>query len=118
MVDPEKVTQMAKLEEEADLTVPLEAAAELRKELEGSAETSRLDVIELWLAAHFATLIHRKSESTSWRGGSAKFQGRTDMGLNATLFGQQAVRLDASGILAAREKAAEKGAEPGIEFIY
>lgn len=59
--------------------------------------------IERWLAAHLlATRDQRvQSESVDGAGGySVTFQGRTDMGLDATIYGQQVKILDTSGTLA------------------
>lgn len=64
--------------------------------------------IEKYLAAHFMSINREKqteSESVAqeWQ---AKYQGKTDMGLKATLFGQQALALDTSGKLATLGKLA------------
>jgi len=59
--------------------------------------------------AHFiATSREPQTQSESVGGeASVTYRGKTDMGLNATLYGQQALALDCSGLLA---KAGLKGA--------
>jgi len=69
---------------------------------------AELEVIERWLSAHFyqagPDLGYSNSSTLQASGG---FQGRTDMGLNATFYGQMAIRLDKSGCLAEIEKESE-----------
>ncbi|RPI63879.1 MAG: hypothetical protein EHM48_01755 [Planctomycetaceae bacterium] len=59
-----------------------------------------LNTIELWLSAHFVAIRDPRAESESVAEYSVKFQGRTDMGLKATTYGQQALALDYTGTLA------------------
>lgn len=60
-----------------------------------------LTEIEKWLAAHFLATLDPRTESEEfvdvWRG---KYQGKTGKGLEATIYGQQALALDTSGSLA------------------
>lgn len=64
-----------------------------------SYTAERLEMIERWLAAHGYKLSDKDQVSRSTRGASASFAGSTDMGLDATLYGQQAKRLDPYGYL-------------------
>ena len=65
----------------------------------GSGDT--LEQIMLLLAAHFITLRDRMLKSESIGGEwSASFMGQDGRGLNASLYGQQALALDCSGNLA------------------
>ena len=59
-----------------------------------------LTEIHKYLAAHFASLRDQRIESERVADVSMKYQGKTDMGLNATLYGQTALMLDTSGNLA------------------
>lgn len=59
-----------------------------------------LTEIHKYLAAHFASLRDQRIESERVADVSMKYQGKTDMGLNATLYGQTALMLDTSGSLA------------------
>lgn len=60
-----------------------------------------LTEIEKWLSAHFLAImdqrVHSESVGGEWQ---ATYQGKTDMGLNATTYGQQALLLDTTGSLA------------------
>lgn len=69
----------------------------------GDAECS----IILWLAAHFVTIRERMVKSESIAGEwSVSYMGTDGLGLNASLYGQQALAMDCSGELA---KAGLKG---------
>lgn len=60
-----------------------------------------LTEIEKWLAAHFLSTrdqrVEREKVGGEWE---ATYQGKTEMGLDATTYGQQAKALDWSGTLA------------------
>lgn len=69
----------------------------------GSAGLSvaTLTEIEKYLAAHFLTLKDPRAESEGYGGDyKIKVQGETGMGLEATFYGQMAISLDTSGLLA------------------
>ena len=61
-----------------------------------------LTEIEKWVAAHFvaSTREQQASEVGAGDGVESTFQGKTGMGLTATFYGQNAVSLDTSGVLA------------------
>ena len=62
-----------------------------------------LTEIEKWLTAHLLSTRDQRTESESVGGGggySVRFQGKTSMGLDATIYGQQVKLLDTSGTLA------------------
>lgn len=57
--------------------------------------------IEKWLSAHFLAIrdqIPSRERVDKW---DATYQGKTDMGLRSTTYGQQALALDYTGTLAA-----------------
>jgi len=57
--------------------------------------------IQLLLAAHFLTIYERQTKSESVGGEwSVTYLGQDGMGLKASLYGQQALALDCSGVLA------------------
>jgi len=56
--------------------------------------SSTLTEIETYLAAHFYALRDLQYQQKKTGDASATFQGKTDMGFNATLWGQQAMALD------------------------
>lgn len=71
-----------------------------------------LKEIERWLAAHFVAVRDPRSKSESIGGITAHyFVGREGEGLRSTPYGQQALALDLTGILA---KAGMRGASIGI----
>lgn len=61
--------------------------------------STELELIERWLAAHYYAVSDRPYKSKSTAGASASFDGNTVMYLEATLYGQTAMRLDRSGVL-------------------
>jgi len=63
-------------------------------------DEASLGDIEMWLAAHYASLTNPLIMSKSIAGASSSFQrGQVTDGLKATVFGQQALALDSSGCL-------------------
>jgi hypothetical protein len=58
-----------------------------------------LERVEAYLTAHFYAHHDQLVASKSTGAASGQFQGRTDMGFDATLYGQTAKRLDATGYL-------------------
>lgn len=67
---------------------------------DATASFEKLELIERWLAAHFARIRHPHLSSKSLGGASASFsRGNVGMRLNQTPEGQQALLLDTSGCL-------------------
>lgn len=60
---------------------------------------SLLEDIETWLAAHFYSIRDLAYHEKETGDAKAKFQGKTSMGLDATLWGQQAKTMDLTGTL-------------------
>jgi hypothetical protein len=58
-----------------------------------------LELIERWLSAHFYSQSDKPYQSKSTEGASASFTGQTGMGLESSLYGQTAMRIDYSGAL-------------------
>lgn len=65
----------------------------------GDMTASSLEIVERYLTAHFYAHDDQITQSRSTGGASGQFQGRTDLGFDATLYGQTAKRLDATGLL-------------------
>jgi hypothetical protein len=61
--------------------------------------SSRLELIERWLAAHYYEHSDPIAQSRSTGKASGQFQGQTGMGFDSTKYGQEAKRLDTSGLL-------------------
>ena len=69
--------------------------------------------IETWLAAHYYACSHRPRSEQKIGGSSAKYDGKTETGLKATLFGQMAMTLDPSGSI----ESLASGGTPTIEWL-
>ena len=67
-------------------------------------DSTQLELIERWLAAHFYGVSEQLLQSKSQGGASGSFQGTSDKGLGSTQFGQQAMIMDLSGCLAKRNQ--------------
>lgn len=65
---------------------------------------TELELIERWLAAHCYCQTDLLYQSKSTGGASASFQGQTAMHLESTRYGQMAMDLDYSGVLATINK--------------
>lgn len=65
----------------------------------GEMTVASLALVECYLAAHFYAHADQITQSRSTGGASGQFQGQTAMGFDATLYGQTAKRLDATGLL-------------------
>jgi hypothetical protein len=95
------------LETDADISVApaIDAATALADKVSAEDNASELNAallkqIELYLAAHFYALRDPQYERETTLRAGATYQGKTDMGLDATWWGQQAKILDVSGYLA------------------
>lgn len=78
----------------------------------GLAE-AQLTEIERWLSAHFACMYDNR-ENEVWTDKSrAVFEGKTDMGLDYTRYGQMAKLLDTTGTLAASNASTAEGRRQG-----
>jgi hypothetical protein len=66
----------------------------------GTMTSESLERVEAYLAAHFYAHADQIAQSRSTGAASGQFQGQTAMGFDATLYGQTAKRLDATGLLA------------------
>lgn len=74
--------------------------------MDGANSDELLVEIETWLAAHYASLANPETrlQSESTGRASASYSGQTAMGLDATMWGQTAKRLDTTGCLAQLDK--------------
>lgn len=68
-------------------------------DVDGEMTASALERTEAYLTAHFYAHADQIAQSRSTGRASGQFGGRTDMGFDATLYGQTAKRLDATGLL-------------------
>lgn len=98
----------------------IDAANELVTEVCGPAgyTEKRLKVIETWLTAHFIAVRDQRKASEGTGGASASYQTRVEMGLNVTVYGQQVLRLDTKGGLAALEHSIEQGGRRTVAITW
>lgn len=99
---PSSIASIIELDETIGLVPFISAAHSLVEEIaEDSGHTeARLTLIESWLAAHFYTV--RDPRTTAERAGpvSANYQSAVALGLATSHYGQMAMLLDTSGLLA------------------
>ena len=72
-------------------------------------DSTTLEEIERWLAAHFYSCRDQAYQAKSIGRTMGHFQGQTTMVLASTMWGQQAMLLDVTGRLGQRSKDAETG---------
>ncbi len=89
------------LETELDTTPFIETAKLIVDEdLVGKGlSDARLEQIELYLSAHFTTLRERQLESEEFGDSKDRLLGQVEMGLDSSIYGQQAKVLDNTGTL-------------------
>ena len=75
---------------------------------------AHLTDIETWLAAHFVAIRDMRPADEKIGASAITCQGKTDMYLESTLYGQQAMLLDVEGGLAALNQKMKKGAPLAI----
>jgi hypothetical protein len=66
-------------------------------------DSETLELVELWLAAHFTALRERQLEKEKLSKAEDTYLGRAGMGLEFTQYGQTAKMLDCSGKLASMD---------------
>lgn len=81
--------------ETATVLVDRVSLADTRSQMNAAS----LELVERYLAAHFYCHADMIAQSRSTGGASGNMQGQTGMGFDATLYGQTAKRLDATGLL-------------------
>ena len=103
-VTPELVEEIFDNPDSIPLTPFIIAASVMVDKIEaiGELTTQHLTEIERWLAAHFAS-IHsdgRGEHRIEIGGADTTFEGKYDLGLDFTRYGQQVKMLDTTGALA------------------
>lgn len=74
----------------------------------GTLNEDQLMEIERFLAAHFACLFDARETAVQIGNDNSSFEGKTDMGLKWSRYGQQAIMLDTTGTLGALQAEVEK----------
>ncbi len=80
-----------------------------------SADTLRL--VELWLSAHFVAIRDMRSNFEKAGSVHQAFQYKLGLNLQVTIYGQQALILDPTGVLKKANDNDEKASEATIEYI-
>jgi len=81
-------------------------------------DSTRLELIERWLAAHFYTIFSARSESEKAGPVSEKIQSKVDLGLQLSHHGQQVLILDTNGGLAALNRNATEGGPTKASILW
>lgn len=70
---------------------------------------AKLELLERWLAAHYVCIFDPRTKSADADGPKEAYEDiKVDLGFNVTKYGQQALRLDTAGSLAALNNALNK----------
>jgi hypothetical protein len=72
---------------------------------EGVMTTSKLELVERWLAAHFYHCADPLLQSENNNKAGGQYQGQSAMALDGSRYGQMAQKLDTSGYLEANDAA-------------
>jgi hypothetical protein len=75
---------------------------------DSTLSSSRLTIIETWLAAHFAAITEAQLSQETIGDATDKIESKVDLGLNVTRWGQQALALDPTGVLASSAKGTKR----------
>lgn len=107
----EKVEAIIEVESGVDLTPFIEDANELVTEccLDSDYSAARLIRIETWLAAHFYAIYSPRLANENAGGVGQSIETSIGLGFNVTRYGQQAMRLDTAGNLAALDRKTIEG---------
>jgi hypothetical protein len=95
--DLERAPSLTPFIDTASIFVDRIAARAVVQEL--TITVTELEVIERWLAAHFYAVSDRPFAFKGEDGAQANFDGKTEKGLEATLYGQTATLLDPTDLL-------------------
>lgn len=119
-VDVTELRAILKCGATVDLTVFMNAANVLVDDLLGSSSLSAnaLKLIETYLAAHLYTLTEERGSLASETFGDSteRYHNVYKAGFNSTRYGQQALVIDTTGILARESAKADKAAIKSAEF--
>lgn len=72
-------------------------------------DTTRLELIERWLSAHFYAILKPRRDSEKAGPVSQKLRSKVDLNLSLTHYGQQAMLLDTAGGLSRLNNASKEG---------
>ena len=103
-----------------DLTPYIEAANALVTEncSEDDYDSTRLELIERWLSAHFYKMRELQVQSEKAGAVARGFSNVFSLGFDNSTFGQMAMRLDTKGGLARLNEQIKKGGGAVIDFSW
>lgn len=98
------VRAISGIKDTVDVSSYIDVATNIVDDIEATGDSclndAKLELIERYLAAHFASLVNRRVTSKSIAGASTSFEGSVSgEGFDLTPFGQQAKLLDCTGLL-------------------
>lgn len=123
----EQVRSIIDADEDAELTPFIETANELVTEKCAGVvnddqtpfyTSTRLELIERWLSAHFYSVFDKQVTFESEGKIQSSFENKVDLGLQNTSYGQQALRLDTAGGLAALDNLAKTIKRGKIKILW
>lgn len=102
------------------LTPFIEIANDLVTDLctDSGYTAAKLELIERWLSAHFYHILDPQVVSEKAGPVGVNYQQKVDLGFNQTRYGQQAMRIDTAGNLAALDKRAKEGSLDPVQFFW
>ena len=124
------VRLICELDEDLDTTPFIEVANDLVTEKCSDSDytAAKLELIERWLSAHFASIRDKRTASEKAGPVFEAYQYKVELILSSTMYGQMAMTIDSAGNLAALSKSTESGGrrqvgvtwlgtpEPGSEY--
>lgn len=116
-----EVEQVISVQDCFDLTPFITAATSLVDWLETCTSlltTAQLKSIELFLVAHFYSSYDQRVQSERAGDASATYQGKTDMYLDGTQYGQAAIAMDISGCLARHNQELKDGTKRVPQMVW
>ena len=81
-------------------------------------DSTRLELIERWLAAHFYTNYEPRAMSEKAGDVAERKQDKVDLGLDSSFYGQTAMRLDTNGGLSKLNEQSKKGSKRTVGLFY
>ena len=114
------VAGIIEVDQSISLTPFIEVANDLVTEkCTGSGYTeAKLELIERWLSAHFYAIRDQRTASEGAGPVSQSFQHAVALGLNQTIYGQQAMLIDTAGNLAGLQRTSQSGVRPTIGVTW
>jgi len=103
-----------------DLSIYIETANSIVEDILGDLgyTTTKLALIEAWLAAHFYAISSKETSMETASSVSEQYQYKLGLFLSNSMYGQQAMAIDTSGKLANLNKQFEKGSKTTLKLYH